>query len=73
MRREVKDGRNIMIGWIIEGSTVWYGHHRRKGLVGEYYPRTDQTMVRGWIYCKGNGLDSLIRTAEAEWQAENKR
>ncbi len=64
-RQDVKNNKNIIIGWINDFPDSKTAFHLRKGYVGRYNKNTDITFDKnGRIYCYGEDLQSLIREAE---------
>ncbi len=63
----VRNAKNIIIGWCKEYSDRIIGTHYKKGFVGCYTKGTDTTTdAKGRIYCYGNGISDLIRSADKE-------
>ena len=65
MRQEVRDDKNIIIGWINDLGSQIQALHRMKGVVGFYNKGSNITFQQnGKIFCYGNGVDALVRFAD---------
>jgi len=65
MRRDVRDSRNIIIGFIEDDGYIKIATHLKKGYAGRYVSSSNITFDKsGRIFCFGDGTDSLIRNME---------
>ena len=65
MKTEVRNNKNIIIGWCIDYPDIVQAMHIRKGYVGRYVKNSNITFDKqGKIYCFGDGTQSLIRDAD---------
>lgn len=62
---EVKDNRNMIIGWCRDTGDTIQATHRTKGFVGRYVKSSNITYDKyGKLFCYGDGTQSLIRDAD---------
>lgn len=65
MKTEIRNNKNIIIGWCTDYPDVVLATHIRKGYVGRYVKSSNITFDKqGKIYCFGDGTQSLIRDQE---------
>lgn len=64
-RKDIKNNKNMLIGWTQDIGDCIQGFHLKKGLVGRYQKSSDITFDKaGRIYCFGDGVTDLIREAD---------
>ena len=64
-RIEIRDGRNMPIGYIREDDSIAMAFNYKKGYVGQYVKSSNITFDSlGKIFCYGNGTDTLVRQSE---------
>lgn len=65
--KEVRNEKNMIIGWCQEYPDRILATHFKKGYLGCYTKGTDTTTDRlGKIFCYGDGTSDLIRKADRE-------
>ena len=65
MRKEIRDDKNLIIGWVNDIGNQIQAQHRLKGIVGFYNKSSGITFQQnGKIFCYGDGTDCLVRLAE---------
>ena len=65
MRQEIRDDKNIIIGWVNDLGSQIQALHRTKGVVGFYNKGSNITFYQnGRIFCYGDGAACLVRFAE---------
>lgn len=63
--KEIRNARNMIIGWTKEYPDRIIAVHFKKGYLGCYSKNSDLTLdKRGKIFCYGDGTVSLIRDEE---------
>mgnify|MGYP006988853401 CR=1 FL=1 len=63
--KEVRNGYNMIIGWVRDYGDRLVATHIRKGYVGSYTKSSNITIdASGRIYCYGDGCQDLIRSAD---------
>lgn len=63
--KEVRNAKNMIIGWCQEYPDRILATHFKRGYVGCYTKGTDTTTDRlGKIFCYGDGTTDLIRAAD---------
>ena len=66
--KQIRNGRNMIIGWTQEYPDRIIAVHYKKGYVGCYSKGADVTTeVSGKIYCYGDGSTDLVRIADKEF------
>ncbi len=64
-RIEIRDRNSRYIGWLEDNGSRISGYHVQKGYLGWYDRSHDCTYTKdGRIYCRGDGVASLVREAE---------
>ncbi len=64
-RIDIKNNKNMLVGWVNDIGDCIQGFHLRKGYVGRYVKSSDLTFDKnGRIYCYGNGVSDLVREAD---------
>lgn len=64
-RTEVRNNKNLIIGWCDDFGSEITAFHMRKGFVGRYVKSSNLTLTsKGSVYCYGDGTQSLIRDAD---------
>ena len=67
IRTEIRDNRNMPIGYIREDDSIVMAFSFKKGYVGRYVKSSNITFDdMGKIFCFGNGADTLVRNAEVK-------
>ena len=67
IRKEVRNAKNMIIGWTQEFPDRILATHYRKGYLGNYTKALDSTVdARGNIFCYGDGTVTLIHNADME-------
>lgn len=65
MRKDIRNDRNIIIGWVNDLGNQIQAQHRIKGIVGFYNKSTNITFyLDGRIFCYGDGAACLVRFAD---------
>ena len=65
MREEIRNDKNIIIGWLNDLGNQVQAQHRLKGIVGFYNKGTKITFYQnGKIFCYGDGAQCLVRLAD---------
>lgn len=63
--KQIRNEKNMIIGWCKEYPDRIIATHYRKGYVGSYNKGTDTTFDKnGRIYCYGDGSSDLVRQAD---------